>query len=246
MIIMSDEPETKIVHFSVDPEGIVDLARDRYWFEDAKQSGVNILRCFMGIEPYQITRILEGDGTIKEISEGIYHYEEIPDGDFKQKLKIHFDYRKRKSEDEAEKFIVLGGCKVDKELIEVYCDHVVKRLRDTMKMTAAGIMLDIKDMDEILGLETRRKELHDAILADAGFDRNDMSDVARTFRKALDSYVDARAGTLLDRPLDKDDMDKLEVELMRKQSDANVAYLNRMMRVKETVKEMMNNDPSYT
>jgi len=242
---MKNETETKIVHFSVDPEGVVELARVRYWFEDAKQSGVNILRCFMGIEPYQITKILEGDATMIETRNGVY-YQEQSNEDFKQELKTHFNYQLRKLQEDEEDYLFLGGTKVHKDLVEEYCDHVVKRLRDTMKMTAAGIMMDFKDMQEILGLETRRQELHDAILADAGFDRSDMSDTACIFRRALDSYVDARAGTLLDRPLDKDDMDKLEVELMRKQSDANVAYLERIMQVRETVKEMMDRDPSYT
>ena len=240
---MSGGIKTKVAHFSVDPEGIVKLARDRYWFEDQKQSGVNILRCFMGIEPYQITQILEGDGTIKEVSDGVYHYDEISDEDFKQRLQEHFDYLlKHKNMDD----IYLDGIKVNKLLVEEYSEHVVKRLRDTMKMTAAGIMLDVKDMEEILGLEHRRQELHDAILKDAGFDRNSISDEACGFTRALDNYVDAKAGTLLTRPLIGKEMDEMETEMKRKQSDANVAYLNRMMQTKERVLELMRNDPSYT
>jgi len=235
---MSGGIKTKVAHFSVDPEGIVKLARDRYWFEDQKQSGVNILRCFMGIEPYQITQILEGNATINRDR----IYEERVDEDFKQKLNLHLDYLKHKNMDD----IYLDGIKVNKLLVEEYSEHVVKRLRDTMKMTAAGIMLDVKDMEEILGLEHRRQELHDAILKDAGFDRNSISDEACGFTRALDNYVDAKAGTLLTRPLIGKEMDEMETEMKRKQSDANVAYLNRMMQTKERVLELMRNDPSYT
>ena len=240
---MDDKTKTKIAYFNVDPESIVELARDRYWFEDQKQSGVNILRCFMGIEPYQITRILEGDGTIKEVSDGVYHYDEISNEDFKQRLQEHFDYLlKHKNMDD----VYLDGIKVNKRLLEEYSEHVVKRLRDSMKKTAAGIMLDGKDMEEILGLEYRRQELHDAILRDAGFDRNSISDEACGFTRALDDYVDAKAGTLLTRPLIGKEMDEMETEMKRKQSDANVAYLNRVMQTKERVLELMRNDPSYT
>jgi len=235
---MDDETKTKIVYFSVDPEGIVKLARDRYWFEDQKQSGVNILRCFIGIEPYQITQILEGNATINRDR----IYEERVDEDFKQKLNLHLDYLKYKSMDG----VYLDGIKVNKRLLEEYSEHVVKRLRDSMKKTAAGIMLDVKDMEEILGLEYRRVELHDAILKDAGFDRNSISDEACGFTRALDNYVDAKAGTLLTRPLIGKEMDEMETEMKRKQSDAHIAYLNRMMQTKERVLELMKNDPSYT
>lgn len=238
MIVMDDKTKTKIAYFSVDPESIVELARDRYWFEDQKQSGVNILRCFMGIEPYQITQILEGNATINRDR----MYEERVDEDFKRKLNLHLDYLKHKNMDG----VYLDGIKVNKRLLEEYSEHVVKRLRDSMKKTAAGIMLDVKDMEEILGLEYRRVELHDAILRDAGFDRNSISDEACGFTRALDDYVDAKAGTLLTRPLIGDEMSEMEAEMKRKQSDANVAYLNRMMQTKERVLELMRNDPSYT
>lgn len=229
--------ETKTMHFTVDPEGIVALARDRYWFEDAKTSGVNILRCFMGIEPYQITRILEGDGTIIETSSGCF-YQDKSDENFKEKLKLHLDYQRRKLREEEEDYMFLGGTKVHKDLIEEYCGHVVKRLRETMRNTANGIMFDTKDIDEILGLETRRQELHDAILNDAGFGRGELTDEARRFCRALDEYVDAKAGTLLSEPLE--DMDPDEVDAKRKQSEASVEYMNRLMRVQEVVDKVYN------
>jgi hypothetical protein len=235
---MDDKTKTKIAYFSVDPEGIVKLARDRYWFEDQKQSGVNILRCFIGIEPYQITQILEGNATINRDRV----YEERVEEDFKQKLNLHLDYLKHKNMDD----VYLDGIKVNKRLLEEYSEHVVKRLRDSMKKTAAGIMLDVKDMEEILGLEYRRVELHDAILKDAGFDRNSISDEACGFTRALDNYVDAKAGTLLTRPLIGDEMSEMEAEMKRKQSDAHIAYLNRMQQTRENVMRLMRNDPSYT
>jgi hypothetical protein len=232
--------EEKIVHYSVDPEGVVSLARQRYWFEDAKQHGVNILRCFMGIESYQITRILEGDATVSE-QDNKYYYNEIADDDFKNKLKMYLEYQKYK---DLEEYMFLGGIRIHKNLIEEYCDHVVKRLRDTMKMTAAGCMFGPTDIDEILGLEYRRKELHDAILDDVGIDRNASDNASRDFKDALDEYVDARAGTLISRPFDKIDMRDLERELASKQNEKTIACLDRMMQVKESVERLMRNDPS--
>jgi hypothetical protein len=229
--------ETKVVHFSVDPEGVVELARDRYWFEDAKTSGVNILRSFICIEPYQITKILEGDATMVETQNGIY-YQEKTDESFKRQLKSHLDYQHRKLQEEAEDYIFLGGVKVHKDLVEEYCGHVVKRLRETMRNTAHGIMFDTKDIDEILGLETRRQELHDAILNDAGFDRHESTDEARTFCRVLDEYVDAKAGTLFNEPLEE--MKSDEIENKRKQSEANIEYMNRLMRVQEVVDKVYN------
>jgi hypothetical protein len=228
--------------FSVDPEGVVALARQRYWFEDAKQHGVNILRCFIGIESYQITRILGGDATVSE-RDGKYYYKEIANDDFKNKLKMYMEYQKHKN---FEEYMFLGGIRIHKNLIEEYCDHVVKRLRDTMKMTAAGLMFGTTDIDEILGLEHRRQELHDAILDDAGIDRNASDDASRDFKYALSEYVDARAGTLVSRPFDKTDMDDLERKFASEQNEKTIAYLDRMIQVKESVEQLMQNDPSYS
>jgi hypothetical protein len=189
------------LHFTVDSEGVVKLARDRYWFENAKESGVNILRCFIGIEPYQITKILEGDATVIDTPNGRL-YKEISDVNFKQKLKDYLGYTKCRLQREENEYMFLGGIRVHRDLVEEYCGHVVKRLRETMRNTAHGIMLDVKDIDEILGLETRRQELHDAILNDAGFDRHESTDEACAFCRALDEYVDAKAGTLFNEPLE--------------------------------------------
>lgn len=229
--------ETKTLHFTVDPKGVVEFARNRYWFEDAKTSGVNTLRCFIGIEPYQITKILEGDATMIETPNGIYYSEEV-DEEFKLQLKTYLDYRNRKLREDEEDYMFLGGVRVHKDLVEEYCNHVVKRLRETMRNTAHGIMFDVKDIDEILGLETRRQELHDAILNDAGFERGESTDEAYEFCRALDEYVDAKAGTLFSEPLE--DMEIDEVESKRKQSEAHIEYMNRLMRVQEVVDKVYN------
>lgn len=229
--------ETKTLHFTVDPKGVVEFARNRYWFENAKTSGVNTLRCFMGIEPYQITKILEGDATMVETPNGIC-YQEQSDEVFKKQLKGYLDYQHRKLKDDEEDYMFLGGTRVHKDLVDEYCGHVVKRLRETMRNTAHGIMFDVKDIDEILGLETRRQELHDAILNDAGFDRHESTDEAREFCRALDEYVDAKAGTLFSEPLE--DMGDDEIETKRKQSEAHIEYMNRLMRVQEVVDKVYN------
>ena len=138
--------EAKVLHFTVDVEGVVEFARERYWFQDAKKHGVNILKCFIGIEPYQITRILEGDATLKEDplrDNKIYYFEES-DEDFKSKLKDFDAYRKKMSD---ENFMYIAGTKVQKDLIDEYAGHVVKRLRESMRNTKYGVMFDMKDMD---------------------------------------------------------------------------------------------------
>lgn len=215
--------ETKTLHFTVDPEGVVEFARERYWFQDAKKHAVAILNCFIGIEPYQITRILEGDATLKEDEDSkIYYYDE-PDEEFKAQLKDLVAYRKRL---EAEGDMYLAGVKVKKNLIDEYAGHVVKRLRETMRNTKHGIMFGITDIDEILGLETTRQELHDAILEDAGFDRHDNSEDAIEFKNALSDYVDKLAGTISHGP--DDDMSEEEVTIKRKQSDDLIKYMDDM------------------
>lgn len=219
--------EIKTLHFTVDPEGVVEFARERYWFQDAKKHGVAILNCFIGIEPYQITRILEGDATLKEDpsrDNKIYYFEE-PDEEFKAQLKDLVAYRKRL---EAEGDMYLAGVKVRKDLIDEYAGHVVKRLRETMRNTKYGIMFGVTDIDEILGLETTRQELHDAILEDAGFDRHDNSEDAIEFKNALSDYVDKLAGTIIREPEFDDNMSEDEVLLKRKQSDDLMKYMDDM------------------
>ena len=218
--------ERKTLHFTVDPVGVVEFARERYWFQDAKKHGVSILKCFIGIEPYQITRVLEGDATIREDplrDNKIYYFEE-PDEEFKSALKDLEAYRKKMAE---ENFMYLGGCKVQKDLVDEYAGHVVKRLRESMRNTRNGIMFDVKDIDEILGLETTRQELHDAILEDAGFDRNDNSEDAREFKNALSDYVDKLAGTLTREP-DNQELTEDEIMEKRKQSEGIMNYMDEM------------------
>jgi hypothetical protein len=218
--------ENKVLHFTVDAEGVVEFARERYWFQDAKKHGVNILKCFIGIEPYQITRVLEGDATLKEDpSRGnkIYYFEES-DEEFKSQLKDLVAYKKRL---EAEGEMYFAGVKVRKDLVDEYAGHVVKRLRETMRNTKYGIMFGVKDIDEILGLETTRQDLHDAILEDAGFDRNDNSEDACEFKNALSDYVDKLAGTLTREP-DDEEMGADEIATKRKQSDDLMKYMDDM------------------
>jgi len=96
-----------------------------------------------------------------------------------------------------------------------------------MRNTKYGIMFGVKDIDEILGLETTRQDLHDAILEDAGFDRNDNSEDAREFKNALSDYVDKLAGTLTREP-DDEEMSVDEIATKRKQSDDLMKYMDDM------------------
>lgn len=213
--------ESKILHFTVEPEGVVELAREKYWFEDKKQYGVDILRCFIGIEPDQITKVLEGDATFKKNEDDKIYYDEVSNEEFKKQLKDFLAYRKKQDETE---FTYIGGVRVRRDIVEEYAGHIVKRLRETMRNTAHGIMLDIKDMDEILGLETRRQELHDYILQSVGFDRDDDSKDACAFRTALSHYVDEMAGSLFAEPIES--ISDGEVIEKRKKSEAFIKYMD--------------------
>jgi len=213
--------ESKVLHFTVEPEGVVELARERYWFEDKKQYGVDILRCFIGIESEQITKVLEGDATFKKNEDDKIYYDEVSDEEFKKQLKDFLAYRKKQDETE---FTYIGGVRVRRDIVEEYAGHIVKRLRDTMRNTAHGIMLDFDDMDEILGLETRRQELHDYILQSVGFDRDDDSKEACAFRTALTHYVDDMAGSLFKEPVEA--MSDEEAIEKRKKSEAFIKYMD--------------------
>lgn len=215
--------ESRILHFTVEPEGIVELAREQYWFNDKKQYGVDILRCFMGVKPEQITKVLEGDATFKENANGKIYYDESSNEDFKKSLAEFLAYRKKQDETE---FMYIGGVRVRRDIVEMYAGHIVKRLRETMRNTAHGIMLDIDEMDEILGLETRRQELHDYILQSVGFDRDDDSKEACNFRTALSHYVDELAGSLFEEPVGS--MPDDEAADKRKKSEAFIKYMDNM------------------
>jgi hypothetical protein len=220
--------EKKILYFTVDVQGVIDYARHRYWYEDAKTNAVDTLRCFIGIEPIQITKILDGDATINRDK----FYVEIPDEEFKREL-AEFQAAKKRYEHDGDMYI--GGVPVATELIDRYTQHVVKRLRETMRNTKHGIMFDVKDIDELMGLECERQELHDEILEYAGYPRDDRSKDACAFRNALDRYVDSVAGTICEAPLcdmspDEIERGKIESERLVKMMDEDSERKFRVMR----------------
>lgn len=211
MIPKSNVQET---HFEVDPLFVVDLARQRYWFEDKKQSGVEMLRCFIGIEPYQITRILEGNATVLLNGE----YREYPDDYFKKYLKDFLEFRKR-----SDSQMWFGGCKVDRDVINKYVNHITRRVLESQRNTKHGIMFDKSDINEIMGLEIIRQELHDRVLKSAGFGRNDNDSDACDFRLALDEYVEQKVKDALKSPLE--DFTENEIVEKRRQSDKYKEYM---------------------
>ena len=212
---------TENLHFGIDPQFIVELARQRYWFEYNKKSGVDILRCFIGIEPYQITRILEGNATISPEQK----YVEIQDRNFKKHLE---SFLKHARENAEENFTWLGGIRILRKPLDDYVTHVKERLRDSRTNSHYGIMFEQRDIDEILGMETTRQQLHELVLRSAGFERSDMDDDACEFKLALDSYVEQQCKDVLNesiKPLCSDEIARRRVE-----SDKLVKYMDNLVK----------------
>ena len=89
----------KTLHFSVDPQFVVDITRQAYWFERDRRDWVQ--RVFECLKPVptkaQIDKILAGDATFKLVAgdtdSSFMSYVEEVDEDFKAKLQKHLDWR---------------------------------------------------------------------------------------------------------------------------------------------------------
>lgn len=80
----------------------------------------------------------------------------------------------------------LAGYNVPEDLLDEYTNHVVKRLRGSMRMASLGLPA-IDDPLEVLELEQRRRKLHEMILYSVGLKRK--SKGYFKFDKALQKYL---------------------------------------------------------
>ena len=175
-------------YFSVCSEGIVNLTRQMYHFENKKQEAIDMLSSYDGITDVQINAIINGNGTLKTVEGGAKFVLES-DSKFKFKLKKHQEYIESK-------FVTLAGKRIPKEIIEPYAKQIVKRLRDTMK---EGLRRDRspEEILHIMSLEEQRQELHKEILKHAGFNGREQTDEYNEFANALDKYLDEYAGSVV-------------------------------------------------
>lgn len=95
----------------------------------------------------------------------------------------------------------VGDFEVPNNLLDEYCNDVVRRLRQTMKtgvpIPVAG---GVESIMETLDLETRRRELHDKILVAVGFvGAKRKGDKYHEFSKALESFLESMGAGLYDK-----------------------------------------------
>ena len=186
-------------YFNVNPEGLMKLIRDAYYFEDKKEWVKDVTKS-LNLPWKYVEKILTGDGIITYNDNKKLVYIEKEDKDWKEKLQEHLNFIEKK-------YIVFAGRKVEKNLIEEYAQSVVARLRDVMRHPElAGLMDNIT----LYNLEIKRQEMHKAILKSVGFNKeDDNTDERFQFNKELSKYLDEQAGSLRN-PIDFNKEDNKE------------------------------------
>ena len=176
-----------IAHFSVSPSGIVKLTRQMYWYEGKQREAAEMLWCFHGIGSIQVKAILNGEATIDENCQ----YQCVEDSDFKKEIAKHLKWV------DSQLFIEIAGWKVPRELLEEYGNHVVKRLR-AFTRSASRSMVNTMPTDyllDIIGLEEKRRELHEAILDSIDLTKDDSGYF--DFQHGLTEWLEKVAGKVL-------------------------------------------------
>jgi len=92
--------------------------------------------------------------------------------------------------------IKVGQWDVPKDLLDRYANHVVKRIRTTMRSRI--IPTTTEDVMDLYNLELERQDLHAAICKSVGFDHDadEQSQDQRDFDYAISDYLDKHAGSL--------------------------------------------------
>jgi hypothetical protein len=174
-------------HFSVSPPGIVKLTRQMYWYEGKQLEAAEMLWCFDGIRSIQVKAILNGDATIDENCQ----YQCVEDSDFKNEIAKHLKWV------DSQLFIEIAGWKVPRKLLEEYGIHVVKRLRSfTRSVSRATVNTMSTDyLLDIMRLEEKRRELHEAILDSIDLTKDDSGYL--DFQYGLTEWLERVAGKVL-------------------------------------------------
>ncbi len=97
---MTTQLRNEELHFSVEGELIMNLAREAYWFEDRQEWALDLLSTLQGMTIEQSMNILRGEATLS--GRDIIEYSQAPDQDFKNKLKAHLQFLAEKTLKEKE------------------------------------------------------------------------------------------------------------------------------------------------
>lgn len=169
------------LHFTLG-EGIDDLVRQAYWFENRKEWAMSILKCLRGITEAQKMAVLEGNARLIP-TEGGKRLKLVfrPDEKFKKKLVKHEEWRK-------EHFYNLAGHFVSKSAVNRYSEFVVRRYR----MTLFRPQFFIGRPELVLRMEQIRQFLHDIIVNETPF-KGRKGEGYNQFEVAIGKFVDAEA-----------------------------------------------------
>jgi hypothetical protein len=117
---MSTTTESHELYFSVDAGFIMNLARERYWFEGAKEWALDALSCFQGITTEQTMKVLRGEARLSGVSRhgaASIEYIEEPDTEFQSRLREYQEWLResaiRKAEELAKESIELLNSMVE-------------------------------------------------------------------------------------------------------------------------------------
>ena len=160
-------------------DGLHEIFRDAYWFEERKEWALETLDCIHGITEEQKMAIINGDAKLVPTKDGKLLqlvYEE--DKDFKLRLWEHQEWRK-------ENYFNFAGHWVTKKETMEYVNFVVKQFRLVLRCPQMFAM----EPTVMLRMEDIRTGLHEMLMAQAGFTERSGSDYL-DFARALDKLVD--------------------------------------------------------
>lgn len=94
---------SQYLHFSVEGKFIMDLARERYWFEGHKEWALDVIGCLQGMTVDQAMNVLKGDAILSGIDSQTsrIEYTEVIDKKFKDRLAKHLKWVEDKEKREA-------------------------------------------------------------------------------------------------------------------------------------------------
>lgn len=178
------------VHFTVSAEGVVDLCRQAWLYEDRQVWAIKTLGYLAyGIGVDKIDEILHGISTLKSTEDGTgCHLEREEDESWMMEVQRHTAYLEGR-------YYKFAGRKVLKEMVDTYTNSVVGRLRDAMRTPG---LLAIADPVLLHRLEEQRQQMHQEIFEAAGFTKKNRidfneghgSDEFCDFANELSAFVD--------------------------------------------------------
>jgi len=127
-------------------DGMTDLVRDTFWFEQRFDWSKGVLDCFRGISEEQKDKILIGDAFIKPVEEGVKVVFE-KDMKFKNELKQHINFVKLKME-RLNKEIYKSEADIEKEECRFTGTDI--EVVDELKQSLKQFEMERKSYEELL------------------------------------------------------------------------------------------------